>query len=1066
MAASSQPSSSTSLVFTNPATPRKDTSNPHPYAIKTTSTGILTHSNSTHSASSASHHFIPSPPAKPKAKPSRPSGHRYSRSLNADQLPRPLPVPPNFSLPSPTKVDFDLEGAPSSGSEPRADTLPSQSAPPQLTETTEKLPDDPRLWTPSQLSTYLASSLRVTSGDLPVPVSHDVTAFVRNQKITGRRFLRLNESDLDKYGVNQRWQAALLNASRALRQDSLRGRIWNFPYSPNQQDFEYDNYSSSSSVSSASNNSSRRGSPTKRNGRVQDMVANIERRSSLDDDGRGPHRSVSPGKSNIMSLDRIESPSKSYSNLDAPSSTLSRDQPQSSIFRPQNTMIPGGTGVEEHEEQQYKKESRLLPYPPSPQLPLDYVPVASPLQPVAQGIPAFPPGLPHYGLESPPGTEFSTLVPLSPPQASAFPSGALPFSPQHTGTMTIQQSPGPSPQPTQSLDALYASALADGVRPLPFPPHVGQLYQAPMQGYEGVVNNDIIHNHNEAPTLVTLGGPAPHGGVPHVQVQEVQSKQLPQQVVPPQLSSPELTMPIHAPQPRDGRTGTESPTKLLEEKLEELFEPRPRSSRLRQPQQQSGTHSPSRPRSRVASLNAKSRVPSSSSIGPSPSLPFAGPNINNGNGGNGVQSHNNSHHTHTLSLPNNVGWGPNSTRTRVISLSRAHSHRLSGVEAWGESHRHVAAPPDEELHSHGMVAGGDEMIKEMESEEEVGIEALLEKEMPVLPLPLSSSMAAGAVGAAGHERRGSGSSGASVSHSRAGSLREPRSAVITVVEPLSARTKKDKAGAEGEEATMETLLAKAGDLHVQKNGKRRVSGAEAWEMVNRDTVKHLEDSGALASSFTSVASKRSVEDIFFSVPRAADVEEREEKLRKREAEVEEREKRVLKTEELQRNMSETRMRVEELRGRLEKAERRIQDEERNKGELAKAPQQAWPLDVVRKALSASRIPGMLGLSTWLGNYATSSSSSGSTAYDTTVTSSSKAPSHSQAKEKTTLIRRLARFGLSLSTYAVLFGIGMCVVMLKLLGRKPTVRFGGTGIGVRFGVDVVGGGARRLINSDN
>jgi hypothetical protein len=62
----------------------------------------------------------------------------------------------------------------------------------------DELPDDPRVWTPSQLSTYLSSSLRVTSGDLPQLVAQDVATFVLTQKITGRKFLRLTEGDLDK----------------------------------------------------------------------------------------------------------------------------------------------------------------------------------------------------------------------------------------------------------------------------------------------------------------------------------------------------------------------------------------------------------------------------------------------------------------------------------------------------------------------------------------------------------------------------------------------------------------------------------------------------------------------------------------------------------------------------------------------------------------------------------------------------------------------------------------------------------------------------------------------------
>jgi hypothetical protein len=59
----------------------------------------------------------------------------------------------------------------------------------------EQLLDDPRTWTPSQLSSYL---LRVTPGDQPSLDAQDIATFVETQKLTGRKFLRLTEGDLDK----------------------------------------------------------------------------------------------------------------------------------------------------------------------------------------------------------------------------------------------------------------------------------------------------------------------------------------------------------------------------------------------------------------------------------------------------------------------------------------------------------------------------------------------------------------------------------------------------------------------------------------------------------------------------------------------------------------------------------------------------------------------------------------------------------------------------------------------------------------------------------------------------
>jgi hypothetical protein len=60
-----------------------------------------------------------------------------------------------------------------------------------------KLPEDPKRWTPAEVSLYLASSLN-SAADIPKPVAHDIAMFVKDKKITGRRFLSLNEVDLEE----------------------------------------------------------------------------------------------------------------------------------------------------------------------------------------------------------------------------------------------------------------------------------------------------------------------------------------------------------------------------------------------------------------------------------------------------------------------------------------------------------------------------------------------------------------------------------------------------------------------------------------------------------------------------------------------------------------------------------------------------------------------------------------------------------------------------------------------------------------------------------------------------
>ncbi|KAF9499954.1 hypothetical protein BDN71DRAFT_1502447 [Pleurotus eryngii] len=299
--------------------------NPHPYAIKTTSTALLSRSNSSSQSARPIHSYIPSPsPSPTRSRPSQRqygyshgSGHRYSRSLTGDS-PRPLPVPPS---PSPTKQLYTS----GHGHSPSFDV---------------DLPANPKLWTPSQLATYLATALRVRSGEslqLPAPVARDIAAFVKTSKITGKEFLRFNEQDLNDYGINQLWSTALFAASRTLRQNVLKGRIWGFgnndfngPSSndpPFGEHVQYDSASSTSSLDidrSHSDNDffdttfqsnakhplddvtpvkrARKGRVSVgklRNGRVKGMVETFERSGSVDESTGRSGRTRSGSESSV-----------------------------------------------------------------------------------------------------------------------------------------------------------------------------------------------------------------------------------------------------------------------------------------------------------------------------------------------------------------------------------------------------------------------------------------------------------------------------------------------------------------------------------------------------------------------------------------------------------------------------------------------------------------------------------------------------------------------------------------------------------------------------------------------
>lgn len=209
-------------MITTPVPPSVSTSkitpNPHPYAIKTTSTGLLTRSNSSSQNTQVSRHYYvpPSPTARkheeavyPSQTPSRSRRtHRLSKSLSGvDSFEppnkRPLPAPPPHpsTLPSCEPLASPGQWATPKRSK-RAETLPPTVPDLDITPVKlEDLPTNPKLWTPSQLSSYLTTALRVRSGEamsLPLPVARDIATFVKDSKINGRLFLRLCEQDFDE----------------------------------------------------------------------------------------------------------------------------------------------------------------------------------------------------------------------------------------------------------------------------------------------------------------------------------------------------------------------------------------------------------------------------------------------------------------------------------------------------------------------------------------------------------------------------------------------------------------------------------------------------------------------------------------------------------------------------------------------------------------------------------------------------------------------------------------------------------------------------------------------------
>ena len=109
-----------------------------------------------------------------------------------------MPVPPSRS-PSPSPASGN-GGEDEEDDTPcmrqrtkRADTLPSFTVP------NLELPEDPKTWSSTHLSAYLSSTLRAGAGEVSDQVTRDIIAFVKEKRITGKFFLRLNEGDLEGY---------------------------------------------------------------------------------------------------------------------------------------------------------------------------------------------------------------------------------------------------------------------------------------------------------------------------------------------------------------------------------------------------------------------------------------------------------------------------------------------------------------------------------------------------------------------------------------------------------------------------------------------------------------------------------------------------------------------------------------------------------------------------------------------------------------------------------------------------------------------------------------------------
>ncbi|KAH9969198.1 hypothetical protein BGW80DRAFT_1177155 [Lactifluus volemus] len=168
--------------------------NPHPYAIKTTHTAILSRTTSSGHITPSKHLYIPPTRTLSRSPTNRRHEYRGQRYSTGPTGAPPSPFPSPLDSPSPSP-----RGQPGyilSLRRPRADTLPTYFNA-SSGEPGNDLPLDPKTWTASQLSLYLTTALRVRSGEhVPERVARDIALWVRREGISGRTFLRWTDEDL------------------------------------------------------------------------------------------------------------------------------------------------------------------------------------------------------------------------------------------------------------------------------------------------------------------------------------------------------------------------------------------------------------------------------------------------------------------------------------------------------------------------------------------------------------------------------------------------------------------------------------------------------------------------------------------------------------------------------------------------------------------------------------------------------------------------------------------------------------------------------------------------------
>jgi hypothetical protein len=175
--------------------------NAHPYAIKTTSSALLSRSNSSPHSASVKHHYVPPSPTRPRHRHTSSASSIERVSINKITQPPPLPVPLSFPSVSPTRASFTLVNDATPRRPRRAETLPPTAAVPVFYDNTvaedNKLPRNPKQWSADDLASYIATSIQA-GNELSVEDQGCLLHVIKEQPLLGRDFLRLTDADLTR----------------------------------------------------------------------------------------------------------------------------------------------------------------------------------------------------------------------------------------------------------------------------------------------------------------------------------------------------------------------------------------------------------------------------------------------------------------------------------------------------------------------------------------------------------------------------------------------------------------------------------------------------------------------------------------------------------------------------------------------------------------------------------------------------------------------------------------------------------------------------------------------------